>query len=228
MINFQSYFSGSSGNLYSITDGKTTIMIDPGISWKRIQKAFDFNTSEVAAACLGHEHGDHSFAVKNAAKAGIDIYMLPETRQALGLEGHRYKDVTPQQIFMVGTFRIMGFRLQHDVPNCGFLFESGGEKAAYINDTFYCKYRFQGLSVIAIECNWSHATISQDLDQARKKRLYSSHFSLENVIRFLKANDLSKVRELHLLHISRDNGSPELFKQEVEKATGIPTFTKED
>jgi phosphoribosyl 1,2-cyclic phosphodiesterase len=51
-----------------------------------------------------------------------------------------------------------------------------------------------------------------------------SHFSLENVKEFLKANDLSRVRQIWLLHLSDGNSDAELFKQEIEKLTGKLIF----
>jgi len=223
VLTFTSYASGSSGNLYSITDGETTIMIDPGISWKRIQKAFNFKTSEVECVCLGHEHRDHSFAVEAAAKAGIDIYLLPETKAALGLSGHRFHEIELHRTFRAGSFKVVAFPLQHDVPNCGFLFMGKcGEKAVYITDTFYSRWTFTGLTIIAVECNWSKETLAPGLDPAVRKRLYTSHFSLENVIKFLKANDLSKVHSIYLLHLSQGNADPEYLRYEIEKLTGKP------
>ena len=225
MLSFKSYASGSSGNLYSITDGETTIMIDPGISWKRIQKAFNFKTSEVKCVCLGHEHRDHSFAVEAAAKAGIDIYLLPETRAALGLSGHRFHEIELHRAFRAGSFKVVAFPLQHDVPNCGFLFMGKcGEKAVYITDTFYSRWTFTGLTIIAVECNWSKETLAPGLDPAVKQRLYTSHFSLKSVKQFFRDNDLSKVREIHLLHLSQGNADPEYFRSEIEKLTGKPVY----
>ncbi|MCP7855473.1 hypothetical protein JKR18_02825, partial [Listeria monocytogenes] len=58
----------------------------------------------------------------------------------------------------------------------------------------------------------------------QKKRVLQSHFSLENVKDFLKANDLSHLREIHLLHISEKNGDPERFKNEIQAMTGIPVY----
>jgi phosphoribosyl 1,2-cyclic phosphodiesterase len=226
MLEFNPIASGSSGNCYILDDGSTQIMIEAGIPWKRVKMAMDFKTSSISACCPTHQHSDHSGYLKDVAKAGIDIYLMPETRQALGLEGHRYHDIELFKTFRVGTFQIKAFDLRHDVPNCGFLFASdAGEKALYITDSFYCKHRFPPVEIIAIECNYSTETMAPDLNPTRKERLYTSHFSLENVKRFLAANDLSKVREIWAIHISKENGCPEYFKEELQKATGKPVYT---
>ena len=224
MLKFQSHASSSSGNLHSIADGITTIMVDCGLPWKQIQKAFDFKTSGIAGVCCTHEHKDHSRGIRDASRAGIDVYLLPETRIALNLSGHRLHEIELLKTFTVGTFAIKAFGLQHDAPNCGFLFASGSEKAVYITDSFYCRYRFSGLNIVAIECNWRKETLSPNLEPAVKKRLIRSHFGLSNVKKFLAANDLSAVREIHLLHLGRANSDADLFQREIEKITGIATY----
>jgi phosphoribosyl 1,2-cyclic phosphodiesterase len=57
-----------------------------------------------------------------------------------------------------------------------------------------------------------------------KSRILKSHFSLENVKEFLKANDLSKVQEIWLLHLSNGNSDAERFKREVMELTGKPVY----
>ena len=222
MISFRSYASSSSGNLHSITDGETTVLIECGLPWKEVQKYLGYKTSEVSAVCLTHEHKDHSRSVNEAARAGIDIYLLPETQATLGLEGHRIHPLPAMGRVKIGSFQVLSFPLQHDAPICGFLFASGEQRAVYITDSYYCKYRFSRLNVIAIECNYSKKTISPDIHPEVKKRLLRSHMSLENCIKFLKANDLSRCQEIHLIHLSRDNSDAEMFKREVQKATGVP------
>lgn len=75
-----------------------------------------------------------------------------------------------------------------------------------------------------VECNWSKSTLDPDLDPSVKKRLLRSHFSLENVKKFLAANDLSRVREIHLLHLSDGNSDAAMFKAEIEQLTGKPVY----
>ena len=59
---------------------------------------------------------------------------------------------------------------------------------------------------------------------ALKNRLLTSHFSLENVKEFLKANDLSRVQEIHLLHLSDGNSDAERFKREIMAVCGKPVY----
>jgi phosphoribosyl 1,2-cyclic phosphodiesterase len=75
---------------------------------------------------------------------------------------------------------------------------------------------------MALECNYSSDLIPSNC--SRQDRLFSSHMSLKQCIATLKANDLSKCREIHLLHLSADHSDEERFIREVQEATGIPTF----
>ena len=62
------------------------------------------------------------------------------------------------------------------------------------------------------------------MEPAIKRRILKSHFSLKNVKDFLQANDLSKVREIWLLHMSNENSDAERFKREVQELTGKMVF----
>jgi phosphoribosyl 1,2-cyclic phosphodiesterase len=159
-------------------------------------------------------------------KAGIDCYMAKGTAKELGLNGHRVHLLENKTQCDIGSWTVVPFRVVHDVENMGLLVTSHytHEKAVYITDTSYSPHRFTALSYILIECNFSKRTLAPDLDPAVKRRLYRNHFSLENVKKFLKANDLSLVREIHLLHLSSGNSDAALFRAEIEKLTGKPVL----
>ncbi|HLR58876.1 MAG TPA: MBL fold metallo-hydrolase [Pseudogracilibacillus sp.] len=226
MIEFKSHASGSSGNLYTLSDGNETLMIEAGIRFKDIQKALDFKLSNVEGVLLSHSHGDHSKSVKNVLKAGIPVYMLEETRQELDLKHHRIKIIEAGKQFDLGSYKILPFNIQHDVPGVGFLIQSkAGKRTLFITDSYYCKYKFKNLNIIAIEANYSQEILDDNIlngrvPQVMRRRLMQSHFSLENVINFLKANDLSIVDEIHLLHLSDTNSNEKEFKTKVQEATG--------
>lgn len=48
--------------------------------------------------------------------------------------------------------------------------------------------------------------------------------SLETCIELLKANDLSKVKEIHLIHLSDSNSDAEEFRRTIEDMTKIPVY----
>ncbi len=179
-------------------------------------------------------HSDHSKAVKDIMKAGIDCYMSQGTADALGVSGHRVHIIKPKQQFKVGTWTILPFDVQHDAvePLAFLLANQDREKLLYATDTYYIKYRFQGLTHIMIESNYSVDILKTNIetgtvDAILKKRLLKSHFSLEHVKDFLKANDLSQCRKIVLLHLSDYNSDAARMVKEIQELTGIDTIAAE-
>ncbi len=223
--------SGSSGNCYYISDGDSPLLIECGLPWKQIQQGINFRTSELAGCLVSHEHQDHCKSIKDVMKAGIDCYMSQGTAEALGLSGHRLHLVKSLQQFRLGNWAALPFRTQHDAKEpLGFLLaNNAGDKLLYATDTYYLKYKFRGLTHIMIECNYALDILQKNVaagmvPAAVKDRVLRSHFSLENVKGFLRANDLSDVREIWLLHLSDGNSDAERFKREIQGLTGKPVY----
>lgn len=231
MIEITSYASGSKGNCYRVTDGSTPLLLECGIPYKEIQRKLEFKMSDIVGCLVTHEHKDHCKTVKDMMKAGIDCYMSKGTAEALNVSGHRIHIVESKQQFRIGTWTVLPFNTQHDaVEPLGFLMANkAGEKLLYATDTYYIRYKFSGLTHIMVECNYSLDILQRNvesghLDKALKKRLLKSHFSLEHVKEFLRANDLTKVQEIWLIHLSDSNSDAERFKQEIQELTGKVVF----
>ena len=64
--------------------------------------------------------------------------------------------------------------------------------------------------------------ITGHIDRSRYSRTAKNHMSLERLLDMLKANDLSKVQKITLLHLSDANSDEVMFKEAVAKATGVP------
>lgn len=237
MIEIKPLASSSAGNCYYITDGQTALLLEAGIPFKGIQRGTNFKTSSLAGCLITHEHGDHFKFAKDIAKAGIDIYASQGTLNAGNLPRHRAIAIESLKQFTIGTWTIMPFDVQHDVEEpLGFLLENRvGEKLLFATDTFYIKYRFTGITHLMIECNYSLKLVNDRIQatsdpvklqglQFRKKRLIKSHFSLENMKEFIRANNLSQVQVIWLLHLSDENSNAELFKQEIQMLTGKQVY----
>ena len=224
--------SGSAGNCYCVSDGSTSLLLECGISVKQMRRGLGFGLTNVAACLVSHEHQDHAKAVADVLRAGVEVYTSPGTIKALGLEHHRLRPVRARETFKVGTWTVRAFETQHDAQEpLGFLLHSrtSNERLLYATDTYYIRYKFPGLTHIMVECNYAADILEANVKRGSvpevlKKRLLTSHFSLENVKEFLKANDLSQVREIWLLHLSDGNSDEERFKQEVMQLTGKPTY----
>lgn len=224
--------SSSKGNCYLVSDGSSSLLLECGIPIKQIRQSLGFKLNEVVGVLLSHEHGDHSKAIRDVLRAGVDIYSSAGTFEALELSGHRLHPVKDKQSFDVGSWTVRAFATQHDAAEpLGFLLHSKatGERLVFATDTFYIRYKFPGLTHIMIECNYASDILqanvaSGSVPEVLKSRLLTSHFSLENVKEFLRANDLSQVKELWLLHLSDGNSDAERFKREIQELTGKPVY----
>lgn len=224
--------SGSSGNAYRISDGTTVLLLDAGIPLKVIQRALDFRVRDLSGCLITHEHGDHVKAAGDLAKAGVDIYTSRGTITASRLAGHRIKPIEALKEIQIGTFAVLPFDVQHDAKEpLGFLLTSRatGEKLLYFTDTYYLKYRFEGLTHIMGECNYSMDIIEENVEKGYipaelVPRLVKSHMSLDHFLELLRKNDLRKVKQIYLLHLSNNNSNAERFRAEVQKATGTEVY----
>ncbi|WP_411842202.1 MBL fold metallo-hydrolase [Salinicoccus sp. HZC-1] len=221
--------SGSSGNGYFVSDGYTQILLEAGIKFDKVQKALDFKTRKVSACFITHNHLDHAKYTEDYLKHGLACYTTAGTSQALGLQHHRLKMIEYKKVVRVGSLRILPFDTQHDVAEpCGYLIQSdNGSKLLFATDTYLIKYRFPGLTHMLLEVNHDYDYMmerveSGALHKALANRIMKSHLNLENAIKYLQASDLSQLKEIHLIHISKDNGLKNRFKDEIQKVTGVP------
>ena len=224
--------SGSTGNAYTISDGISSLLLDAGISLKEIQVGTGFKVRQMTGALITHEHLDHSKAMKDLAHIGVDLYASRGTLEVCGLSGHRFHAVKALEEMEIGTFRILPFDVEHDAAEpLGFLITSKatGEKLVYFTDTYYVRYRFNGLNYIMGECNYTEAGIKRSLEDGSIPlefipRLVRSHMSLETFLNFLKANDMRSVRQIWLLHLSENNSEAQRMKEEVQRLTGTEVY----
>ena len=120
---------------------------------------------------------------------------------------------------------------QQNYDTTGFLLTSAatGEKLLYFTDTYFVRYRFTGLTHIMAECNYSKEGLEHSVREGyipieRVPRLMKSHMSLEHLLEMLRANDLRKVRQIYLLHLSADNSEEDRFRREVQRLTGAEVY----
>lgn len=219
--------SSSKGNCYVLHNPGECLIIEAGCAISDILKAIDYKTSKVAACLVTHEHGDHSKSVGKLQRYGVECYMTNGTYERLKGLYKKPNIVTALEQFEVGRFSIMPFDTVHDSNEpCGYLIshpEIG--TMLFAIDTCYLKYTFQGLTAMMIECNYCDDLLDENVragvvHPVVKKHIVKSHMSLNNCIRTLMANNLDDVNNIILLHLSKDNGDPKRFKEEVEMATG--------
>ena len=225
MLEIKALASSSAGNAY-LVGGRSPLLLDCGLSYRELQKATGYRLTGLAGCLVTHCHGDHAKAAADLMKAGVDCYMSAGTADALGLTGHRVRAVKALQQITIGSWTVLPFDTVHDAAEpLGFLIAGEGEKVLYLTDTAYCRYRFNGLTRIMVECNYSREILDRNIEAGKlhpglRRRLLRSHMGLERVLAFLAANDLSQVRGIMLLHLSDGNSDAAGFKKAIQAATG--------
>ena len=228
MLDIAIHATGSTGNCYTVSNGKATVMLDCGLPYNRIQKLTGFILPD--AVFITHEHQDHVKAAKDFMKRGVDIYTSAGTAEVENLEGHLLHIMKNRQSVSIDGIVVSAFETQHDaVEPLGFLLDDGDDRLLYATDTYYLHYRFPGLTKIMVEANYCNEILTENLRYGKlpktlERRLRESHFSLENLKKFFLANDLSKVKEIWLIHLSKGNADPVMFKREIEALTGKPVY----
>lgn len=233
---FQQLHSSSKGNLYIVTatNGKR-LMLECGVKWKRLQNALKYNLKGIEACFVTHEHADHSVAAKDVLKAGVEVCASRGTLEALGIElGRRVNTVADKTLLRYPTFEVFCFDVNHDAKEpLGYIVreKETNEYLLFVTDSSHIVQRFPyQFSIIAIECSYDKAILQdrvdrQDINESLAKRLLASHMEKETAKRYIQYFcDLSKCREVHLLHMSGDNLDKGKTRQEFESEFFIKTI----
>lgn len=235
-MKFESYFSSSKANLYCVTaaNGKR-LLIECGCTWKKLEKALDYKLENVVGCLLTHEHADHSKAVENVLENSIDIYSSAGTFKALGVEHRRAIAIEELKgICIADTFYVFPFDVIHDAARpYGFVVQEQEalESLLFVADTSHIIQRFAlEFNIIAICCNYDGEVLKQreasgDIDTEFAKRLLTSHMEKKVTLRYLKEFcNLSKCREIHLLHTSMNNIEVENVRKEFQDELSVNVY----
>ncbi|WP_195515529.1 MBL fold metallo-hydrolase [Enterococcus dispar] len=240
MIKIKSFGSGSDGNAYLIDDGQTQLMIECGVSFKKIQQAMRFNFSKVAGCLISHEHRDHcKYVSQFIDSTSIDFYSTQGTFEGMSEDPklhihandyYRFGFLRYREPKQVGSWQITAFEVQHDVREpSGFLIDTiAGDRLVFITDSYYSRYQFPEITHMMIEANYSKDVIDEKMttgfDLKRKERLIESHFDFDRTLDFIKTNKSNRLQEVWLLHLSDSNSNEKNFKEETQRLTGVPVF----
>lgn len=202
---FTSLASSSRGNCYVVNDGQTAILLECGISFRRIKKGLGFDLSTIQACLVSHEHKDHAKSVMDLIKSGVEVFASEGTAEALDCAL-----ITPVEAgaqFRVGSLEIMPFRTWHDAREpLGFLIYSrrDGERLAFATDTVNLGHTFPGVNLLALEANYDASILArcERMPEKVRKRVVNSHMEINTLCQYLRTLDLSACRTLYLLHLS--------------------------
>jgi len=219
--------SGSVGNCYILDAGHTALIIECGVNMTEIMKGIGFNPAKVAGVLVSHEHGDHCKAIKQVLAGGMNTYCSAGTIEALGLTSHRLFPVKAMQTYTIDEFKVMPFNVKHDCNEpMGFIIHHKQcGNVLFITDTYYVPNKFKNLNNILVEANYCQKIVDQRLADGNvhakvRDRVLTSHMSIDTCLELLKANDLSAVNNIVLIHLSDKNSNAEEFKQRVQQQTG--------
>lgn len=218
--------SSSAGNAYLISSGNSSLLIECGLPFGRLQKALDFKLSEIDACLVSHLHADHARSARELAALSIDVFASAWTHELLVVNRHRAIYAFPNEQRQIGIWTIIPFKTIHDCEgSLGFLISDGLEKLVYVTDSSYCPVRFEKIHYWLVEVNYDKETLNENvksgvLPSEMKNRLLRNHMGLETAIKLFKANDLSETKEIYLIHLSDSNANEERIKQKVQEATG--------
>lgn len=207
-LTFRSLASSSKGNAYLVSSGETTLLLECGIPYKKLSERSGFQITRLSACFVTHDHNDHILSAGKLIRMGIPVYMTEGTAREENLLDAEI--IEPNIPIMVGVFRVMAFRVAHDAADpVGYLIDDTqtGERLIFAADTRNLSYIVPRLTYIAVECNYEESLLaeSQRIPESLKTRIRHSHFEVEDVIRWIKKQDLSRVRIIYLLHLSAGN-----------------------
>lgn len=230
MARFCSLFSSSSGNSTYIASTKTGILIDAGVSAKRMKEVLlgrDIDPSKLGGIFITHEHSDHIKGVRILASTyKIPVYATEGTMAALeenGVVTAKFPyQVIPYEGIEVGDIFVRPFRTPHDSrESCGYRIDfADGQKAAVATDigkiTDEIKSNLLGCELVMLESNHDIGMLQNGpYPYALKRRILSEVGHLSNIAcADMTAELVSKgTSRIYLGHISQDNNFPGLAYQ---------------
>ena len=225
--------SGSSGNCIYIGSDNTHVLVDAGISNKRIEMGLNdlgLNARELDGILITHEHSDHIKGLGVLArKYGTPIYSTKETLEeiqdskSLGeIPEDLMHPITPDVDFMVGDLEVKPFRIDHDAANpVAYRVQNEKRSVAVATDMgHYSQYiidHLQGLDAILLEANHDEDMLKNgSYPQILKQRILGTRGHLSNVsAAWLLAHMERLPEEVFLAHLSQENNLPSLALQTV-------------
>ncbi|MFQ9515499.1 MAG: MBL fold metallo-hydrolase [Eubacterium sp.] len=226
--------SGSKGNCILVENKGTSLLVDAGISKKRIEEGLDsFGKSpeNIDGIVITHEHSDH---IKGLGvllrKYEIPVYGTEKTieyilnSKSLGeMNSDLFNVIKPEHDFFIKDIELMPLSISHDAvdPVC-YRFMDGKNSCAVVTDLGEYNDRLigylQGLNAILAESNHDVGMLQTGpYPYQLKQRIWGSrgHLSNESCGRLINDIISDKLSHIILGHLSQENNYPELAYQAV-------------
>lgn len=233
MFNFCSLYSGSTGNCLFVETNETKILIDAGVSQKKIETAlasFNVTFNDIDAILITHEHSDH---VKNVGsiskKYNIPVYCNIETLNNMPAQKEKISDdnqniFKENKKFKIQDLEIVPFNIPHDAANpCGFNIFHDNKKISIATDIGHMDNtlisKLKDSSFLLLEANYDPDILKYSRYPFQlKQRILSpiGHLSNETSGKTIAELRIKYgLKNAMLGHLSKENNFPELALKTV-------------
>ena len=238
--------SGSSGNCTFVGSDGTGILVDVGITKKKINDSLNdvgLDLSDIKGILITHEHIDHVRAIGVISrKYGIPIYATESTFEEIkyinslgSLDYGLFHSISPDEPFMIGDITVSAHSTWHDAadPVC-YSLTCGTKKISVATDMGgYDDYMVQALKdsdAVLVETNHDIRMLQVGpYPYSLKQRILSSYGHLCNEAggRLIRSILNDHIKTIFLGHISRENNLPELAVAAVSAELDGNPYTKD-
>ncbi len=224
MLTLYTLASGSSGNALLVSDGRTHVLLDAGISARRIKNslsALGLSLTDLAGILITHEHTDHIAGLTTLSKhCALPVYTTSGTGRQLCYRipflDELIHTVTPGQPFELGTLEILPFATSHDAAaSVGFRLEGSGGSAAVATDLGYVSQEVLagvlGADILLAETNHDEEWLkSGPYPYHLKRRILGDrgHLSNEAGAELIRRAVEAGATTVVLGHLSAENNTP--------------------
>lgn len=227
--------SGSSGNCIYVGSENTHLLIDTGISKKKIEEGLrelGISGEMLEGILITHEHSDHIQGLGVFSRRyQVPIYASKGTiegicsSKCLGcIEGELFCEVTPDAIFSIGDLTVKPFAISHDANEpTGYRIEHEDHAVAVATDLGkyddYIISNLKGLNGVVLEANHDvHMVEVGPYPYPLKQRVLSDRGHLSNELcgRLLCEIMHEGLKHVVLGHLSKENNYPELAYETVK------------
>ena len=232
-LKFKIFASGSSGNAAYLETPSTRLLIDCGISAKRIRQGLmdiERTPERLDGILITHEHTDHIGGLRVfAAKLGIPVYCNRHTSKEISRYHETefdFRIVETGRDFSVGDISIDTFPVPHDaVDPMGFTLHTPAGRIGFLTDlgqgTRLIADRVRNVEILLLETNHDVDMLNNDPRRswALKQRIFSrhGHLSNEGAATFLEELAHEGLEHVVCAHLSRDCNTPELAQTEIKE-----------
>lgn len=223
--------SGSNGNCYYIGNGRDAVLVDAGISCRKIvlrMNNLGLRISSVKAIFISHEHSDHTRGVEVLSrKYGIPVYLTESTWQnsRLRLPADLLQFMVSGKACKIGGLRVVPFPKSHDASDPhSFTVSSGRITVGVLTDIGEpCKHVRKHFG----RCHAAFLESNYDAEMLRtgpypvylKERIASEvgHLSNDQALELFRSVKKPGLQLLMLSHLSAENNRPELVQELFSK-----------